>query len=42
MPGATLENVLRYLRHAAEVQATSDLTDAELLERFRARRDEAA
>jgi RNA polymerase sigma factor (sigma-70 family) len=41
MPGATLENVLRYLRHAA-VQATRDLTDAELLERFRTQRDEGA
>jgi DNA-directed RNA polymerase specialized sigma24 family protein len=42
MPGATLDNVLRHLRHAAEVRATRDLTDAELLERFRTRRDEAA
>ncbi len=42
MPGATLENVLRYLRHAADVRVTRDLTDAELLERFRTQRDEAA
>ena len=42
MPGATLESVLRYLRHAAESQEVRDRTDAELLERFRAQRDEAA
>ncbi|MDB5310623.1 MAG: rpoE 2 [Gemmataceae bacterium] len=42
MPGATLEKVLCYLRHAAEVQVARDLTDAELLERFRTQRDEAA
>jgi RNA polymerase sigma-70 factor (ECF subfamily) len=42
MPGEALESVLRYLRHAAEAHAARDLTDAELLERFRAHRDEAA
>ena len=42
MPGEALERVLRYLRHAAETHAARDLTDAELLERFRAHRDEAA
>jgi len=42
MPGEALKSVLRYLRHAAESQQVRDLTDAELLERFRAQRDEAA
>jgi RNA polymerase sigma factor (sigma-70 family) len=45
MPGEALESVLHYLRHVAETYETyeaRDVTDADLLRRFRAQRDEAA
>jgi RNA polymerase sigma-70 factor (ECF subfamily) len=41
-PGEALESVLRYLRHAAKTHEARDLTDAELLGRFRTQRDEAS
>jgi RNA polymerase sigma factor (sigma-70 family) len=42
MPGEALGSVLRYLRHVAETHEARDQTDAELLGRFRAQRNEAA
>src|SRR6516164_1802926 len=38
----TLNDVLRYLHRLCEVEATRDLSDSELLERFLIRREEAA
>ena len=42
MAQAALGDVLRFLRTACADAAARDLTDAELLERFLARREEAA
>src|SRR5262245_19216712 len=42
MPGEALGSVLRCLRRSAETHEARDLTDAELLQRFRSQRDEAA
>ena len=42
MNGAQLEPLVRDLRKLVEAQATKDLSDAQLLEQFASRRDEAA
>src|SRR5262245_35343506 len=42
MPAASLSHVLRHLRTLSELQATRDLSDGELLERFRVHREETA
>ncbi len=42
MPTPPLSHVLRQLRQLADAEAARDLSDAELLERFRSRREEAA
>src|SRR5579885_1298049 len=42
MTPATLSEVLRRLRGLADAQGVRELSDGELLERFTARRDEAA
>jgi RNA polymerase sigma factor (sigma-70 family) len=42
MPTASLHHVLRHLRTLSEAQATRELSDGELLERFRVRREETA
>jgi RNA polymerase sigma factor (sigma-70 family) len=42
MPQGPLESVLHYLRHVAELKASRDLSDAELLRRFSTQRDEAS
>ena len=42
MNAAQLEPLLRHVRRLVETQATKDQSDAQLLERFASRRDEAA
>ena len=42
MPAASLTHVLHHLRTLSEAQATRDLSDGELLERFRVHREETA
>jgi RNA polymerase sigma factor (sigma-70 family) len=42
MPAASLSHVLRHLRVLSKTQATRELSDGELLERFRVRREESA
>jgi RNA polymerase sigma factor (sigma-70 family) len=42
MPAMSMSRVLRHLRVISQAQATRDLSDSELLERFRARREETA
>jgi RNA polymerase sigma factor (sigma-70 family) len=42
MPAASLSHVLHHLRTLSEAQATRELSDGELLERFRLRREETA
>ena len=42
MPMASLTHVLRHLRTLSEAQASRDLSDGELLERFRVHREETA
>jgi RNA polymerase sigma factor (sigma-70 family) len=42
MPEVSLSHVLRHLRTLSEGQATRDLSDGELLERFRVRQEETA
>ncbi len=42
MSNATIGDVLRHLRHLADTGGAVDLTDGELLERFRIQREEAA
>src|SRR5436309_8156953 len=42
MPAASLSHVLRHLRTLSQAQATRDLNDGELLERFRVHREETA
>jgi hypothetical protein len=42
MPATSMSHVLRHLRVLSEAQATRDLSDGELLERFRVRREETA
>ena len=42
MPAASLSHVLRHLRTLSEAEATRDLSDSELLERFRVHREETA
>src|SRR5262245_19960488 len=42
MATATLDGVLRHLRKLADAGTAQDLSDGQLLERFRARREEAA
>ena len=42
MPAASLSHVLRHLRTLSETQALRELSDGELLERFRVRREESA
>jgi RNA polymerase sigma factor (sigma-70 family) len=42
MPAMSMSHVLRQLRVLSDAQATHDLSDGELLERFRVRREETA
>src|SRR5262249_39456175 len=42
MTGASLDTVLRHLRHAAAADPVAGLTDRQLLQRFAAGREEAA
>ena len=42
MPSLSLSQILRHLRTLSEVQADRDLSDGELLERFRVHQEETA